>query len=94
MKNAVCPGCGAGYNGRRCRRCGYETFPEAAVRSTKPAAPITKKQRKKHPLIGFLILLYLIWSLLPLVKEWGLKLEAMEEAARPGGYHSREVPHG
>ena len=93
MKNTVCPGCGAGYNGRHCRRCGYETFPEAAGRSSKPAAPVSKKKRKKHPLIGFVILLLLIWALLPGLRQWGQKLDAIEDAHNTG-HHTRQVPPG
>ena len=37
-----------------------------------------KKTRKKHPLIRFLILLALIDSLMPMLRNWGLRLEAME----------------
>ena len=39
-----------------------------------------RKIRRKHPLVRFLILLYLIYSLMPLFRDWGLKLEAMEES--------------
>ncbi len=54
-----------------------------------------KKARRKHPLIRFLILLYLIYSLMPLLRQWGLKLEAMEEAQRTdSSHHAEEVPHG
>jgi len=37
-----------------------------------------KKTRKKHPLVRFLVLLTLINSLMPMLRNWGLKLEAME----------------
>jgi len=37
-----------------------------------------KKPRRKHPLIRFLILLTLINSLMPMLRDWGLKLEEME----------------
>lgn len=37
-----------------------------------------RKQQKKHPLVRFLVLLALINSLMPLLRNWGLKLEAME----------------
>ncbi len=37
-----------------------------------------RKTRKKHPLAGFLMLLALINTLMPLLRNWGLKLEAME----------------
>lgn len=80
VQNAICPGCGAGYNGRRCRRCGYEPFPEAKPHATSAKVPVPRRKRQKHPLIRFLILLLLIWSLLPLLRQWGHQLEAMEDS--------------
>ena len=80
MQNAICPGCGAGYNGKRCRRCGYEPFPEAKPHTAAPTNPVPRRKRQKHPLIRFLILLLLIWSLLPLLRQWGQQLEAMEDS--------------
>ena len=38
-----------------------------------------KKTRKKNPLVGFLALLYVISCLMPVLRNWGLKLEATEE---------------
>jgi hypothetical protein len=55
------------------------------------------KARRKHPLIRFLILLYLIYCLMPIFRQWGLKLEAMENSRSPqpgSSYQSQEVPHG
>ena len=37
-----------------------------------------KKTRKKYPLVRFLVLLSLIHSLMPVLQNWGLKLEEME----------------
>lgn len=37
-----------------------------------------KKTRKKHPLLRFLVLLLLINSLMPMLRNWGLQLKAME----------------
>lgn len=37
-----------------------------------------KKTRKKHPLVRFLVLLALIHSLMPMLRNWGLKLEELE----------------
>lgn len=82
MKNTVCPGCGAAYNGKRCRNCGYESFPEGTAQKPAPTAPVRRKEKRRYPLIRFLILLYLIYALMPLFRQWGLKLEAMEDAAR------------
>jgi len=41
-----------------------------------------RKARKKHPLLRFLVLLTLINSLMPMLRNWGLKLEAIEESHR------------
>ena len=85
VKNTTCPGCGAGYNGRRCRSCGYESFGETSHPkrpASASAVPAPRKRWQLHPLIRFLLLLYLIYSLLPIFRNWGLKLEAMEENAR------------
>ena len=88
MTRNTCPGCGAAYNGRRCRSCGYEPFPEAARQKTTPAAPARKRKKHNYPLIRFLILLYLLYALMPLLRNWGLKLEAMEDMARkPNSSH-------
>ena len=38
-----------------------------------------RKQRKKHPLVRFLVLLALINSLMPMLRNWGVKLEATEK---------------
>ena len=85
MKNMTCPGCGASYQGRRCRSCGYEAFPAVGSSPKTPSVPAAKRKRKNHPLIGFLILLLLIWALLPLLRSWGLKLEDMEQNAQNTG---------
>ena len=39
-----------------------------------------KKTRKRHPMAGFIVLLVLINSLLPVLRNWGLDLEAREES--------------
>lgn len=116
MGKNTCPGCGAGFNGKRCRSCGYEHFSEEIAHRghTHQGEPLVieaparkpvprkdpfgcdKKTRKKNPLIRFLILLYILYSLMPLLREWGLKLEAMEDMAsrQDTVIHSGEVPHG
>jgi len=96
-KNA-CPSCGAKYNGKRCRQCGYEQFTEEIghgnhwhrgeplVIETPQRRPVPhkdpfdceKRTRKKHPLVRFLVLLFLIHSLMPMLRNWGLRLKAME----------------
>lgn len=45
-----------------------------------------KRTRKRHPLAGLLVLLFVINALLPMIRNWGLELETMEErylAAEP-----------
>lgn len=42
-----------------------------------------KKTRKKHPLAGFLVLLMLINAMMPLLRSWGLELEAREHSLAP-----------
>lgn len=39
-----------------------------------------KKERKQRPFAGLLTIFLLIYSFLPLVRDWGLQLEAREEA--------------
>ena len=58
MGKFICPECGKGYTGTRCRHCGWETFSEQTV-SPKPTVAKNRKKRI-HPLIGFLLLLALI----------------------------------
>lgn len=104
MKKTVCPGCGAGYNGRRCRNCGYEHFSEeiahrghthrgeplvisAPVRRPIPRKDpfgCEKKTRTKRPMLRFFILLAAIYSLMPMFRNWGLKLEDMERKHSSG----------
>lgn len=81
MNKNNCPGCGALWNGRRCRSCGYEPFREEPRRRSSPS-PKSKKTRRKYPFLGFLLLLALIWTILPLLKKWGMELEVMEEINR------------
>lgn len=76
MHKSVCPECGAGYSGKRCRSCGYEPFFENP--SVNKHVPSRKKQ-KKHPLLGFLILLALIAALMPVLRNWGMELEQVEQ---------------
>ena len=91
MERTACPSCGATYSGRRCRSCGYEPFPEADRQKNVPAAPVRRKKKHTYPLIRFLLLLYLLYALIPLLRNWGLKLEAMEDMARKpeSSYHSQ-----
>jgi hypothetical protein len=81
VKNTTCPGCGAAWNGKRCGVCGYAPFPGTEPHPQK-TSPARKKTSGPHPLIGFLILLLLIWALLPGLRRWGLELEARKNAAQ------------
>ena len=97
MGKIICPSCGAPYNGKRCRHCGYEHFSEEIAHGshTHKGEPLVidapsrqpipkkdpfgceKKTRNKHPLVRFALLLALINALMPMLRNWGLKLEAM-----------------
>lgn len=105
MARYTCPGCGAPYNGRKCRVCCYEHFSEEIthgnhthkgeplVIDTPVRRPIPKKdpfgcekkprkrEKKGNPLVRFFTLLYIIYALLPMVRNWGLELERREQAA-------------
>ena len=88
MEKYSCPGCGARFNGKRCRSCGYELFGEAAAHRTSGKRTASRKSSsakpgKKHPLAGFALLLMLISALMPMLRNWGLKLEAMEAPIQP-----------
>jgi len=98
MGKMTCPGCGAGFNGKRCRSCGYEHFSEEITHRshTHRGEPLVidspvrkpiprkdpfgcdKKTRKRNPLARFILLLAVIHSLMPMLRNWGLKLETME----------------
>lgn len=79
MERKTCPGCGAPWGGKRCRSCGYEPFREEPRSGSAPSRN-HKNPRKKHPLLGFLVLLALIWAMMPLLRNWGLKLETIENS--------------
>ena len=90
MARYTCPSCGSSYNGKKCRNCLYEAFPDTPVR--KVSSPLTadvpskrklpsvreRKPRQQHPLIRFLVLLTLIYSVMPMLRNWGLELKAIE----------------
>ena len=80
MVKRICPECGKGYTGTRCRHCGWETFSEQTV-SPKPTVAKNRKKRI-HPLIGFLLLLALIAAMLPTLRNFGMKLEQIEQKAQ------------
>lgn len=77
MQKSVCPECGCRYRGTRCRHCGYESFAEnrSAGKSVTPKGP-----KRRHPFLWFLILLALIAALMPVLRNWGLELEEIEQS--------------
>lgn len=53
------------------------------VKRKNPFGCEPRTRKKKHPIAGFLAILLLINSLLPLIREFGLELEAREETVAP-----------
>ena len=90
MANLRCPGCGAPYNGRKCRACLYTPMETTLSRPAGKPVPVPgkkspvsrpRKQRSAFAsLRGLLILLALIAIMMPAVQNWGIKLEAIEAA--------------
>lgn len=88
MKQFRCPSCGASYNGKLCRQCGYEHFsqeisrgrPQTGSLPRKNSRTAPKKARKKRPFLGLFVIFLIIGCLLPLVRSWGQKLEVMENS--------------
>ena len=88
MDQMRCPGCGAPYNGKKCRMCLYEPMGTHLSRNTGKTAnqkapfPGRKKRTSAVSIKGILLLLVLMAAALPLLLNWGIKLEAMEAASR------------
>jgi hypothetical protein len=80
MASDRCPGCGGVYNGKKCRICGYIPFSGNPLPDPPPQS---KPKKRSHPILGFLILLCVIAALIPLLRNWGLELEAREAALSP-----------
>ena len=83
MARERCPGCGAPYNGKKCRRCLYQPMTAASPASVQPRKKLTATQQKPsalRSLLGFVILLILIGLLLPVLRNWGAELKATEES--------------
>lgn len=90
MAQMRCPGCGAPYNGKKCRMCLYEPMDTDLSRRAEKSAPVPKKkasqpkQKKRESVFsslgGFLIILALVAITMPSIQNWGVKLEAIEAA--------------
>lgn len=81
MASYLCPGCGAVYNGKKCRACGYTPFSNTSLPGEPVPARIRFRWRKRsHPFLGFVLLLCLIAGSIPLMRNFGLELEAREAA--------------
>ena len=81
MASYLCPGCGAVYNGKKCRACGYTPFSNTSLPGEPVPAGIRFRRRKRsHPFLGFVLLLCLIAGSIPLMRNFGLELEAREAA--------------
>ncbi len=90
MASQRCPGCGAPYNGKKCRACLYEPMETDLSRRTEKTAPLPagkpapakpKKRRSAgSSLGGFFVILALIAMTMPTIQNWGVKLEAIEAA--------------
>lgn len=85
MTRERCPGCGAPYNGKKCRACFFqpvETDISHGNRKEKHKLPLSGKQKRQpsviRAMVGFLIILLLIALLLPAVREFGENLETIE----------------
>lgn len=85
MTKDRCPGCGAPYDGRKCRICLYTSVDTDLPRQTKPfpSAPRAKQKRSAAAsMAGFLLILALIAIVLPLARNLGRKLDAIDAANR------------
>ena len=85
MAENRCPGCGAPFNGRKCRICLYTAMETNLSRQVKPISPAPRPGKKRSAagsMAGFLLILALIAMALPLARNLGWKLEAMDAANR------------
>ena len=83
MRTDRCPGCGAAYNGKKCHACGFEPFEKNTGQKPTGRKKTSAQHQQKsafRSLIGFLIILALIALMLPILRNWGLRLETMENA--------------
>lgn len=85
MERMRCPSCGAPYNGKKCRACLYVPTETNLSRSTKTAPVIPGQKRKKSTfssLAGLFVILAIIAMVMPGLRSWGWKLDAIDAANR------------
>lgn len=85
MANNRCPGCGAVYNGKKCRLCLYTPMETDLSRHSRKSSPSSRPKKKPSAagsLRDFLIILAVIAITMPLIRNWGVKLDAVEAANR------------
>lgn len=83
MENIRCPGCGAPYDGKKCRACLYKPMETNLSYHAKTVAVRPRQKQKKSAfssLVGFFVILALIAVMLPTIRNWGMKLDAIEAA--------------
>lgn len=89
MANQTCPGCGAPYNGKKCRFCFYapmDTDVSSRPTADHPKRNFSRKQRQQKTAMGsfagFLVILVALSAVLPGFRNFGLKLDAIDAANR------------
>ena len=85
MAKEMCPGCGAPYNGRKCRACFFQpvqTDISRGGRKDSTGSALPGRNRRQYSaarsLMGFLVILLLIALLLPTIRTLGERLEQIE----------------
>lgn len=89
MARNTCPGCGAPYNGKKCRICLYMSMETDISRSEKNvSAQKAAAQKQKQPktavssILGFVIILALVAAVMPSLRSWSRKLDAIDATKR------------
>lgn len=88
MADMRCPSCGEPYNGKKCRVCLYEPIKTDIVGSRnipERKAPVPRQKQPKsvsRSLLGFVVILMLIGTVTPALRNWGIKLDAVEAVNR------------
>ena len=78
MNEKICPGCGSPYNGRKCSCCFYENPADQSSRSVVDSVRSFLKAHRHfiRALLGFAVLLILIGFLMPVLRDFGLRLDS------------------